>query len=79
MDKSMDKSKFPSPIARVCGRMDEPKKISLAEAMKRKLEQKRQQQGQAEGGSRDHYSSETKKLQSQIKKKPNNQKKRTGV
>ncbi|MBB6734264.1 hypothetical protein [Cohnella zeiphila] len=58
--------------------MDEPKKISLGEAMKRKLEQKKQQQAQAKGG-RDHFSTETKKLQSQINKKPNNQKKRTGV
>ncbi|RUS45183.1 hypothetical protein [Cohnella sp. AR92] len=56
----------------------EPKKISLAEAMKRKLEQKKQAQYGAKG-STDHYSTATKKMTSQIKKKPNNQKKRTGV
>jgi hypothetical protein len=56
----------------------EPKKVSLAEAMKRKLEQKKQAQTDGKG-QQDHYSTETKKMQSQIKKKPNNQKKRTGV
>jgi hypothetical protein len=56
----------------------EPKKVSLAEAMKRKLEQKKQAEAQ-DKGQQDHYSTETKKMQSQIRKKPNNQKKRTGV
>jgi len=55
-----------------------PQRVSLAEAMKRKLEQKKQAQAQAKGGQ-DHFSTETKKLKSQINKKPNNQKKRTGV
>jgi len=73
----MDEMQVQLYSARVNRAMEEPKKISLAEAMKRKLEQK-QQQAQAKGG-RDHYSTETKKLQSQINKKPNNQKKRTGV
>jgi hypothetical protein len=62
-----------------CTKMsDEPKKVSLGEAMKRKLEQKQQEQSQAKG-QQTHYSTDTKKMQSQIKKKPNNQKKRTGV
>jgi hypothetical protein len=56
----------------------EPKKVSLAEAMKRKLEQKKQAQSQGKG-QQDHHSTETKKLQNQINKKPNNQKRRTGV
>ncbi|MBB6635209.1 hypothetical protein [Cohnella thailandensis] len=60
------------------GSSAEPKKIGLAEAMKRKLEQKKQAQSAAKGGT-DHYSTATKKMTSQIKKKPNNQKKRTGV
>ncbi|WP_027085749.1 hypothetical protein [Cohnella panacarvi] len=57
---------------------DEPKKVSLGDAMKRMLEQKKQAQQQ--GKSRqDHYSTGVKAMKSQIKKKPNNQKKRTGV
>lgn len=56
----------------------QPQRISLAEAMKRKLEQKKQAQAQAKG-SQDHFSTDTKKMKSQINKKPNNQKKRTGV
>ncbi|MBW5448038.1 hypothetical protein GE107_18435 [Cohnella sp. CFH 77786] len=55
-----------------------PKKISLAEAMKRKLEQKKQASSPAKA-RQDHFSTETKRMKSQIKKKPNNQKKRTGV
>ncbi|CAM4045091.1 hypothetical protein COLU111180_20685 [Cohnella lubricantis] len=57
---------------------NQPQRISLADAMKRKLEQKKQAQAQAKGG-KDHFSTETKKMKSQINKKPNNQKKRTGV
>jgi len=56
----------------------EPKKVSLAEAMKSKLAQKRQAQAAAKS-SQDHYSTDTKKMKSQINKKPNNQKRRTGV
>lgn len=55
-----------------------PQRVSLAEAMKRKLAQKKQAQAQAKG-SQDHFSTDTKKMKSQINKKPNNQKKRTGV
>jgi hypothetical protein len=54
------------------------RKTSLGDAMKRMLAQKKQAQGQAKG-STGHYSTDTKKMQSQIKKRPNNQKKRTGV
>ncbi|TJY42283.1 hypothetical protein E5161_09795 [Cohnella pontilimi] len=57
---------------------EEPKKISLAEAMKQKLQQKKQAHSQDQG-KQDHFSTETKKMKSQIKKRPNNQKKRTGV
>lgn len=56
----------------------EPKKVSLGDAMKRMLEKKKQAQREAKGGQ-GHYSTDTKKLTSQINKKPNNQKKRTGV
>ncbi|MBB6673689.1 hypothetical protein [Cohnella nanjingensis] len=56
----------------------EPKKISLAEAMKLKLAQKKQAQAGGKG-NQDHYSTDTKKMQNQINKKPNNQKRRTGV
>jgi hypothetical protein len=55
---------------------EQPKKISLGDAMKRMLEQKKQAGSPSKG---DHYTTETKKMKSQIKKKPNNQKKRTGV
>ncbi|MCC3375294.1 hypothetical protein [Cohnella sp. REN36] len=57
---------------------EEPKKISLAEAMKMKLAAKKQAQAGGKG-SQDHYSTDTKKMKSQINKKPNNQKRRTGV
>ncbi|KIL37323.1 hypothetical protein SD71_01140 [Cohnella kolymensis] len=54
------------------------KKVSLADAMKAMLEKKKQAQKQG-GARQDHFSTDTKKMKSQIKKKPNNQKKRTGV
>jgi hypothetical protein len=57
---------------------DEPKKVSLGDAMKRMLEQKKQAQRQGQS-RQDHYSTDVKAMKSQIKKKPNNQKKRTGV
>lgn len=56
----------------------EPKKISLAEAMKRKLQEKKQAQSQGKN-QHSHASMGVQKMTSQIKKKPNNQKKRTGV
>ncbi|THF73722.1 hypothetical protein [Cohnella fermenti] len=75
---SAESSVEPSGVPSVEPSSVEPKKISLAEAMKRKLEQKKQAQTGAKGGT-DHYSTSTKKMKSQINKKPNNQKKRTGV
>ena len=60
------------------GMTDEQKKISLGDAMKRMLEQKKQAQRQGKD-RQDHYSTDVKAMKSQIKKKPNNQKKRTGV
>ncbi|WP_373231107.1 hypothetical protein [Cohnella sp.] len=56
---------------------EEPKKLSQADAIKRILEQKKaKQQGSGQQG---FQGTETKKMRSQINKKPNNQKKRTGV
>ncbi|MNG01603.1 hypothetical protein D3C84_845910 [compost metagenome] len=57
---------------------NEPRKISLAEAMKRKLQEKKQAQSQGKGQSLNAQTG-VKKMSSQIKKKPNNQKRRTGV
>ncbi|RRJ62020.1 hypothetical protein EHV15_02850 [Paenibacillus oralis] len=56
---------------------NEPRKIDLAEAMRQKLAQKKQQQ-QAAGkpGMKDGF--QTKALKSQNNKKPNNQRRRTG-
>lgn len=56
----------------------EQKKISLAEAMKQRLAQKKQASAQG-GGQQSGFSTDVKQMRSQIKKKPNNQKKRTGV
>ncbi|WP_127532055.1 hypothetical protein [Paenibacillus kobensis] len=56
----------------------EPRKISLAEAMKRKLQEKKQAQSQGKG-QQVNAQAGVKKMSSQIKKKPNNQKRRTGV
>lgn len=55
----------------------ESKKLSPADAIKRILEQKKaKQQGNGQQG---FQGTDTKKMKSQINKKPNNQKKRTGV
>ncbi|MGF2614940.1 hypothetical protein ACQUWN_04930 [Rossellomorea aquimaris] len=53
----------------------EKKKISLAQAMKEKLAQKKQQSG----SNPSRLVKSTQPLKSQLTKKPNNQKKRTGV
>lgn len=53
----------------------EKKKINLAQAMKEKLAQKKQQSE----GKRTGIVKSTQPLKSQLTKKPNNQKKRTGV
>jgi len=56
---------------------EQPKKLSQADAIKRILEKKKQarQQGAGKGG----FSTETKKMKTQIHKVQNNQKRRTGV
>jgi hypothetical protein len=52
------------------------KKISLAQAMKDKLAQQKQNQAQ---GKQNTIVKSTQPMKSQLTKKPNNQKKRTGV
>ncbi|WP_433944111.1 hypothetical protein [Paenibacillus sp. SN-8-1] len=54
----------------------EPKKIDLAEAMRLKLQQKKQNQASNKQGQSNIHS--TKTLKSQNTKKPNNQRRRTG-
>lgn len=55
----------------------EPRKIDLAEAMRQKLQQKKQQQQTGnKPGLKDNF--QTKALKSQNNKKPNNQRRRTG-
>ncbi|GAA3411455.1 hypothetical protein ACFFNY_20110 [Paenibacillus hodogayensis] len=61
------------------GTAEEPRKISLAEAMKRKLAQKKQEQHQSKDLQSGHHTTDVKQMKSQINKKPNNQKRRTGV
>ncbi|MDF2926167.1 MAG: hypothetical protein K0R57_5081 [Paenibacillaceae bacterium] len=56
----------------------EVKKTGLAEAAKRMLERKKQAQNQNKGG-KNHQSTEAQKMKSQMTKKINNQKRRTGV
>lgn len=53
----------------------ETRKVDLAEAIRNKLEQKKQQSGANKGG---FQSNQTKKLTTQNNKKPNNQRRRTG-
>jgi len=57
----------------------EAKKISLAEMVKRKLEQDKAGRSGNGRPSAGHQPTGTKKLKSQMTKKVNNQKKRTGV
>jgi len=57
--------------------MSEKKKINLADAMKQKLAQKQQQTGK--GRTENGIVKKTQPLKSQLTKKPNNQRKRTGV
>lgn len=54
------------------------KKISLAEAVKRKLAQKKEAQAQGNAKQKTIPGS-GQQMKSQINKKPNNQKRRTGV
>ena len=52
------------------------KKLSLQELMKQQLTAKKQEKNKNHKGN---YSTATKSLTSQLTKKPNNQRKRTGV
>ncbi|GED66820.1 hypothetical protein BRE01_05220 [Brevibacillus reuszeri] len=54
-----------------------PAKISLQEAMKRKLAEKKQAQAQANNPANQKAKNQT--VKSQHTKKPNNQRRRTGV
>lgn len=58
--------------------MTESKKISLAEAMKQKLAEKKQAQANQNTKGK-HLAAGNQTMKSQLTKKPNNQKKRTGV
>ena len=53
-----------------------PKKVSLQELMQQKLATKKQANG---GNNNANHSTATKSLKNQLTKKPNNQKRRTGV
>ncbi|WP_068503435.1 hypothetical protein [Paenibacillus kribbensis] len=55
---------------------NEPRKINLADAIREKLAQKKQQSGASQQG--DFQGGSTKTLKSQNTKKPNNQRRRTG-
>ncbi|CAM3382773.1 hypothetical protein [Marinicrinis lubricantis] len=55
------------------------KKISLAEAAKQMLAQKKQAQATAAGQQGKHQKSSNQTMKSQLTKKPNNQRKRMGV
>ena len=55
----------------------EKRKISLQEAIKQKMESKKLQK--TSGNSMTNFSNTTHKMKSQQTKKPNNQRKRTGV
>ncbi|WMT40350.1 hypothetical protein RE628_24570 [Paenibacillus sp. D2_2] len=55
---------------------NEPKKIDLAEAMRQKLQQKKEQQLANKSGAKN--ANQIKTLKTQNNKKPNNQRRRTG-
>ncbi|MFD0768258.1 hypothetical protein ACFQZ1_04890 [Bacillus sp. CGMCC 1.60114] len=57
--------------------MSENKKVSLADLMREQLAKKKQ--GNGNGSNATNQSQATKKLQNQQTKKPNNQRRRTGV
>ena len=57
--------------------MSENKKVSLADLMREQLAKKKQ--GNGNGANATNQSQATKKLQNQQTKKPNNQRRRTGV
>ncbi|MGW8959937.1 hypothetical protein [Paenibacillus sp. NPDC055715] len=54
---------------------NEPRKVNLADAIREKLAQKKQQSGASQGG---FQGGSAKTLKSQNTKKPNNQRRRTG-
>ncbi|UJF35944.1 hypothetical protein [Paenibacillus hexagrammi] len=54
-----------------------PKKVSLAEAMKQKLAQKKAEQA-AQKGNQKHTAANGQAVKSQMTKKVNNQRRRTG-
>lgn len=56
---------------------NEPRKVNLADAIRQKLEQKKQQAGSGKPGA--YQPGTTPKMKSQNTKKPNNQRRRTGV
>ncbi|WP_416828948.1 hypothetical protein [Ectobacillus polymachus] len=56
---------------------EQGKKVSLQEIMKQKLESKKQ--NQANGKSSLRGSQKTKSMESQLTKKPNNQRRKTGM
>ncbi|MDF2721076.1 MAG: hypothetical protein K0Q59_751 [Paenibacillus sp.] len=58
--------------------MDNEHKVSLAEAVKQKLEQKKQAQSNS-GKQQKHGPSTNQQMKSQINKRQNNQRRRTGV
>lgn len=58
----------------------EPRKVSLADAVKRKLARQKAEQAAAAGKSRQSFQPDgIQKMKSQKTKKTNNQKRRTGV
>jgi hypothetical protein len=73
-----DALKFPLIVKRGDYMTQEPKKISLIEAAKQMLAQKKQMQGNA-ASQQKFQASKDQTRKSQQTKKPNNQKKRTGV
>lgn len=59
--------------------LNEPKKVSLADAIKNKLNQKKQSQNQANVKGTSKVPSNSPVMKSQQTKKQNNQRRRTGV
>ncbi|ASS67098.1 MULTISPECIES: hypothetical protein [Paenibacillus] len=58
---------------------EQPKKMTLAEAAKLKLQQKKQAQAVGKQGQAGGAQGGAKELRSQLNKKPNNQRRRMGV
>ena len=77
-ERRFEVPKFPLIVKRGDYMTQEPKKISLIEAAKQMLAQKKQMQGNA-APQQKFQASKDQTRKSQQTKKPNNQKKRTGV